>query len=447
MRRFGLLESRRRLLPHTSLWGLWSGVAEANGLAAQEVAFVARHLGESCVSPWAARDARLPQDAYQRGVQDLFGVDATVAAQATGIDLAQGGVRHRAWFYSTLSFCPACMADGYHSLVFQHRALLQCPIHATALRHRCQGCGSAIAASFSAAAAAPFACPACGRSLATTLRAQPASPLVIEQRMRAARVGLTLQLVPADGDRGSLALVPGRSHEAGDRVLARRAARFASWHDHDPYVARAVARRSRRLALEEHNASADRLCIGQHIGYLRWLARLEKASPEHYAASTPILQRLQWNPTDPALPTPVSVVAAALARLRLLYGGIPEEQLGARLAMIEAEHASRIRVLNPPPFVQRGIACAVCVAGNQALLDSELDALATWLVLHTQSAARKYPASRLPWNAQPDATQIAPAWRVSRDGDCAELHFRPAVMAGTLPRMIQRAAGHFVRPG
>jgi predicted RNA-binding Zn-ribbon protein involved in translation (DUF1610 family) len=352
------------------------------------------------------------------------------------------------------------MVDGYHSLVFQHRAMRTCPVHATALRRDCQACGCSVAASFPAAASAPFACPICGSLLARGARAHAVTPLIIEQTIGASRVGLTLQLVPANGDPGSLALVPKRSDRATEAVLARRAARFASWHDHDPYVARGVGRRTRRLVLEHEEVSDAQLCISQHIAYLAWLERLEQASPADYAESTQVLQRLQWNRTDPAFSRPMSVVAAAWARLRLLYGGIPEEQTGGRLRFIEAHHMPRIQVINPVPFAQRGIVCAISTAGNRALLQCELEALAAWLVLNTRigarvltavdaltQGARARVASQLPWSTEPDPTQIAPAWRVTRVAAQAELQFRPAVEVGTLGWLIKRSANHFVRPG
>ncbi|MFC3106659.1 hypothetical protein ACFOFO_01565, partial [Undibacterium arcticum] len=61
-----------------------------------------------------------------------------------------------------LRYCPTCLQHGYHSMVFQHRAIMHCPIHGDLLVKCCLRCKGDIAATFSSIAANPFECRQCG---------------------------------------------------------------------------------------------------------------------------------------------------------------------------------------------------------------------------------------------------------------------------------------------
>jgi hypothetical protein len=118
-----------------------------------------------------------------------------------------------------------------------------------------------------------------------------------------------------------------------------------------------VGLRTACVELDDGEVSPTDSCMGEHMDYRAWLLQWENALPGPYAVSSGIVSRLQWNPNDPALSEEVSVVAAALARLRLLYGGLPEERLGERFLKITTHHASKVTGFNPTPFAHRGVPC------------------------------------------------------------------------------------------
>ena len=443
----GLLKSRRSRPPHISLWALWSGVAEVNRLVASEVCLVVEGLGESCVAPRVRFEGPAAEDTGRSYIESLFGVDAATAARATGADLVVPGVRRpTAWFHPSLSFCPVCMVDGYHTVVFQHRSLTRCPVHGASLRQTCGACGEAIPATVIAAATTPFGCPCCGSSLARGARAVPTSDAHIEQRIGASRTALAAALAANAGDHGSFALAPARSERPSAGVIARRAARFGSWLDYDPYVARGVGLRTAHAALTEDEVSPTDSCLGEHMDYVAWLAQWEHALPEPYAAASGIVARLQWNPTDPALMEEVSVVAAALARLRLLYGGLPEERMAERFMRITTQRALHVTIVNRAPFAHRGVPCTSSLEANRILLHCELEAIFAWLVVETRRDAKTRTAACLEWRAEPDATVIAPAWRIAREEGQRRLYYRPKVASATLARVVRSTGSEMLPP-
>lgn len=84
-----------------------------------------------------------------------------------------------AWGRNVLLYCPACLAIGFHSSVFQLGTLDQCPIHGVTLSNRCPRCHAAIATRFNLELVFyPGRCPTCGLRLLDPLAAliAPLSP-------------------------------------------------------------------------------------------------------------------------------------------------------------------------------------------------------------------------------------------------------------------------------
>ena len=177
----------------------------------------------------------------------------------------------------------------------------------------------------------------------------------------------------------------------------------------------------------------------------RRLAQWERALPQLYAAASGIVARLQWNPADPALAQEVSVVTAALARLRLLYGGLPEERMAERFMRIRTQ-ALNVTIVNPAPFAHRGVPCTSSLEANRILLHCELEALFAWLVVETRRDAKTRTAACLAWRAEPDATVIAPAWRIAREEGQRRLYYRPKVASATLARVVRSTGSAMLRP-
>lgn len=402
-----------------------------------------KDLGANCASPWACQDAGIPLARLQQGVERLFELPGRSASLAIGADFLPAVVRQRGWFHPSLAYCPACLAHGYHSLVFQHRALRRCPIHGAALRYACEGCGRATPTTFRTAATIPFGCPHCGRPLAGASAGPWLPHDEIERRIGASRFALVSTISPDTHANGSLCLVPHKDHPRPAVVLARRAARFCNWVDDDPYVLR-TARSSEALALSNRIDPPEVVTAYQHIAYRDWLRSLLARFPEFAEASNAVVQRLQWNPYDPALGDTTSVGAIALGRLRFLYGGIPEEGIGNRLELIFSEHERHTRPKFPPPFAQRGMVSWASHRANDRLLDCELNAMLAWLAMDTRSRSVRSGARGIVWYAEPDATVVAPAWRITTAEDERCLLFRPALGRDTLDRLLRRTGGRAV---
>lgn len=70
----------------------------------------------------------------------------------------------RVWTVSFLRYCPTCIEQGFHSVLFQHRFERTCPIHDELLMDMCPQCGQRIPYSLPDASAQPYSC-RCGRRL------------------------------------------------------------------------------------------------------------------------------------------------------------------------------------------------------------------------------------------------------------------------------------------
>ena len=92
---------------------------------------------------------------------------------------------------SQLRWCPACMMDGYHSVVHQFECIQRCPIHRRTLEVLCRSCQEPSAYRLHAKLLdAPYRCGHCGMGFATYLRwqKQPCSYFAPIRRTRMYRL-------------------------------------------------------------------------------------------------------------------------------------------------------------------------------------------------------------------------------------------------------------------
>lgn len=92
-----------------------------------------------------------------------------------------------------LRFCRRCMLVGYHSILFQHRALSRCPWHGEPLLEACPSCGQAIVPTLRMVRKDPYLCPSCTRPLSSlrTQRAAREDPLQIDAMLTPKRRALS----------------------------------------------------------------------------------------------------------------------------------------------------------------------------------------------------------------------------------------------------------------
>lgn len=150
-----------------SLWCLWSLICAANMPDGSETAVLLsnRKRGNfSCLLPsnaaaWESKDWPLVDR-----IGCLIELDHSRLEALTPFDLSNYHDREHL-FSSKLRYCPACLRLGYHSVVFQHRAILHCPIHGEPIASCCPTCKKEVRSCFSSVAVYPFGCFSCGTQL------------------------------------------------------------------------------------------------------------------------------------------------------------------------------------------------------------------------------------------------------------------------------------------
>lgn len=70
---------------------------------------------------------------------------------------------------TSLRYCKFCMEQGFHSMLFQHRAVSHCPLHSIALLDKCVDCGAPILPTIAGTVAKPYCCPSCDCLLLKTV--------------------------------------------------------------------------------------------------------------------------------------------------------------------------------------------------------------------------------------------------------------------------------------
>lgn len=159
---------RNEVAPTESLLGRWSRFCLQQCLSVPETvtmlapfdakAWVLRP--EVGISNIARDRAMLNWANGQRRVAEVLGLSSVDVACATGGILGGRTLCTRS-FVSRLRWCPDCFAIGFHSIVFQHRAMARCPFHGQTLVDACPKCGHAHEPTYCGVARLPFGCPGC----------------------------------------------------------------------------------------------------------------------------------------------------------------------------------------------------------------------------------------------------------------------------------------------
>jgi hypothetical protein len=76
----------------------------------------------------------------------------------------RGTLPHPA-FSTSLRYCRACIALGFHCMLFQHWAMTHCPLHGAKLIDKCCGCGLPIVPTTASVVANPYCCMRCQQLL------------------------------------------------------------------------------------------------------------------------------------------------------------------------------------------------------------------------------------------------------------------------------------------
>ena len=106
------------------------------------------------------------------------------------------GGEHHQIFSTTLRYCEACMALGYHSMLFQHWAVGRCPVHERPLLRACTSCGLHMRPTIAACLSQPFCCTRCGHLLIRTVAAREGEEICRRIDQQVGNLWLDLTLPP-----------------------------------------------------------------------------------------------------------------------------------------------------------------------------------------------------------------------------------------------------------
>lgn len=128
------------------------------------------------------------------------GVSAEWLSMANGWDMYGWGHHPSNFEKYHLRYCAACMANSYHSPIFQHFALHRCPAHSIELRGHCPSCKCGICPTETTLEQAPFECPRCNFDLRRSKFAFQDRASVSEVDRVLDKVRVDLRLGGADRD-------------------------------------------------------------------------------------------------------------------------------------------------------------------------------------------------------------------------------------------------------
>jgi hypothetical protein len=220
-----------------SLFGRWSRYCLRTPLEAAEV--------ESLVAPLNPHSRLLlPAPRYWRQqagasagpvdgpLMHLLGVTREQMTLATG---AAAGSPHAAELSlcGSLRSCWACMANGFHSALFQFHALRTCPLHRQPITVGCPACGTEQSPTFASTALSPFACPVCNSMWIGSVRRPEADGEVAAVDTLLAQQAAERGLVSAQDVPARMFGVPHRKawryQLTSPATQGRAAARWCAW--------------------------------------------------------------------------------------------------------------------------------------------------------------------------------------------------------------------------
>lgn len=365
----------------------------------------------------------------QRQIAQLLGLNSVELACATGAVLGDQEVCVRS-FHPCLRVCAACIRQGFHSVVYQHRAVVRCPLHDVALTTACPSCGMEDCPSYASVAQIPFGCPRCKHERLPPNVVPGHFPhfqligLMLADRAR--ELGIT-----DEPRRSFVARSAGPSFEPGELAscVARSASRQLVWTVGEnlrwPRFDTSCAflddwqsqRLPRLLSDSEFAAVKDTLNWLEHV-----CARPDECSRVRY----PLLDASGRVQTS--LDGPISVSTAALHLTMARYTQGRMHALTTQSSRIYADVGwSRF---------QSGRALSRSPTGNALLLRAEILAYFCVALLQVLRLSRM---DGVDWEMNADPRGLsAPAWVVEARGGGYRLFYRPRASIGLVTKLLRR---------
>jgi len=165
-------------LRYESLWSVTHKLCWLNSIRAPSLL---KHFGknEAAIAnfkkTWGVSRACL-HDLRFTGALDGLSLSRAIRAPGVWMDWScfdQIGDRQsvRRWTVPFLRFCPVCLEQGFHSILFQNVGQRECPVHRALLEDGCPKCGQYIPYSLPSSKTQPYSCE-CRRALWWGIRAE-----------------------------------------------------------------------------------------------------------------------------------------------------------------------------------------------------------------------------------------------------------------------------------
>jgi len=326
---------------------------------------------------------------------------------------------------------------GYHSIMFQHVAIAQCPLHNESLQDACSDCGSLIEPTFLSATENPFECPVCTSRLAHTVinGVDQQHGKWIDQMLGARR------RVLADGSNAPLQErrlgdVPLRLRSAGSPAAARHYQRVCVW---------AYPQDSHWISFREQTHPVDRVPArdvpirtwlqlsalqSATLSILQWLI---EACWMHEKAALRLLGRLGRYPRGLRLNAHTSVVSVALYKVAAAYDLLAEMQLITQLR--ESGEAISAMAMSGKEVVRFGDSLWEYPQLDARLL--QLEILGLFAKLLVQEGGKTF-LDEVSWLDYPHPIEFAPSWHVesSARAPVARVRYRAAEL--DVERLLKR---------
>lgn len=115
-------------------------------------------------TPTRAAAITAPQDFGSEMQKWAATTEAGRSVSAKGVDRVLGDSAHLFATFDAVRYCPECLANAFHSHIFQVTAIARCPVHGHALVSACQHCGTSLKGTALRPAffAKPLSCDHCG---------------------------------------------------------------------------------------------------------------------------------------------------------------------------------------------------------------------------------------------------------------------------------------------
>lgn len=382
-----------------SLWAQWSRFCVLNRPSIREIHEILPGVPpmRRMFTGWSRSDLHRTQ---VEQIRALLGCSEAEFHRAVGTELATATSGPHA-IASNLRYCPACLAGGFHSALFQHWAVSHCWRHGEPLLDRCFNCAQPIDTTFASAAASPFGCPHCG-SVFFRGHGQPHKPMrsldmpALRSYLSVAQAKATSMWVPE-----SSVQQPSRR-----RRVAQHMGLWGAWR---PPI-------ERHCRLTDVVEDLDPACLTFPLwnawrGVWSFLHKLYTPWAEEIAELERTMNAKIYWPTEGGRPG-LSVVAASAVQLRYFYGA-PNPHHG---------RPNTFATEGPEVFGMRGTPLVYSAVGNGLLYRYELLGLACALLIKAALEPEKM-AER--WCTALPREWYCPTWLLERRGGKWILRIRP----------------------